>query len=88
MIAKAFNGDEAIQLFRELENKIDYILLDQRMPRKDGLEVLEEILRINPLAKVIFISADFSIREKVLKLGAISFFEKPINFSSILQILH
>ena len=57
------------------------------MPGKNGLEILKAILKKNPSAKVIFISADFTIKEKALDSGAISFLEKPIGFSKLLEII-
>ena len=47
--------------------------MDHRMPSKDGIEVTEEILSINPNTKIIFVSADYSIRDKALEVGAIDF---------------
>ncbi len=87
MVAKAYNGEEAIGIYSGLLTKIDFILLDQRMPGKNGLEILEAILKQKYSAKVIFISADITIKEKALASGAISFLEKPIGFSKLLEII-
>ena len=57
------------------------------MPLKDGLETTKEILSINPHCKIIFISADYSIRDKALEMGAIDFLEKPINFNSLYRLI-
>ena len=57
------------------------------MPVKNGLDTTIEILAINPDAKIIFISADYTVREKALKAGAIAFLEKPIDFNTLFNII-
>ena len=83
IIAKAFNGSEALELYKSSQNVPDIILMDHRMPLKDGLETTKEILAINPNCKIIFISADYTIRDKALEIGALDFLEKPIDFSTL-----
>ncbi|WP_455142686.1 response regulator [Candidatus Hodarchaeum mangrovi] len=80
VIAKAFDGEEAIQVFKNLlitSFYPDIILIDYRMPKKDGLEVTKELLSLKSDLKIIFVSADSSIKEKAFKAGIISFLEKP-----------
>ncbi len=87
IIAKAFNGDEALEIYKGLKKTPDIILMDHRMPSKNGLEVTEEILSINPNSKIIFISADYSVRDKALEFGAIDFLEKPVDFTTLFRII-
>lgn len=87
IVAKAFNGDEAIEIYKSLKNAPDIILMDHRMPSKDGVEVTEEILSINPNNKIIFVSADYTVRDKALEVGAIDFLEKPIDFNTLFRII-
>lgn len=87
IVAKAFNGEEALEIYKNLQNSPDIILLDHRMPSKDGLETTKEILSIDPHCKIIFISADYSVRDKALKVGAIDFLEKPIDFITLYRII-
>jgi len=84
IIAKAFNGQQAIEFFKSAENPPDIILMDHRMPIKDGLSATEEILIENSNVKVVFVSADFAVKETALKIGATYFLEKPIDFSKLL----
>ena len=55
------------------------VLLDVRMPIKDGLTVLSEALEINPRLYVVMMSGhgDIPMAVKALKLGALDFIEKP-----------
>ncbi|MFX1254569.1 MAG: response regulator transcription factor [Promethearchaeota archaeon] len=43
--------------------------MDYRMPHKNGLLVAREILRFNPNCKIVFISAESSIRTEALNMG-------------------
>lgn len=87
IVAKAFNGEEAINIYKNLQNAPDIILMDHRMPSKNGIEVTEEILTINPNCKIIFVSADYTVRDKALEVGAIDFLEKPIDFNTLFRII-
>ena len=48
------NGDDALELLRELS--YDLVLLDEQMPGRSGLEVLEVLRREDPLQPVVMIS--------------------------------
>lgn len=87
----AKNGEEAIAIFKNTEKKPDVIIMDHRMPVKNGLEATEEILKLDENIQVIFASADKSVREKALSMGVISFKDKPFTlqrlFSNIKKAL-
>ena len=55
------------------------VLLDVRMPEKDGLTVLSEALELNPNLYIIMMSGhgDIPMAVKALKKGAKDFIEKP-----------
>ena len=77
-IIKAYNGEEAMQKLEE--NEIHLIILDIMMPKKDGLEALEEI-RKNKTIPVILLSAKAEDYDKIggLNLGADDYITKPFN---------
>ncbi len=52
----AVDGIEGVRIFRERMNEIDLVLLDFIMPRMNGVEAFEELLRIRPDVKVILSS--------------------------------
>ena len=61
--------------------------MDYHMPYKNGIEATKAILELEKTAKIIIVSGDPSVREKVLASGAICFKVKPFNvFEMILQI--
>ncbi|MFX0081083.1 MAG: response regulator [Candidatus Hodarchaeota archaeon] len=81
--ARAFNGVEAINIFKNLQNKPDIVIMDHRMPLKNGLETTKELIKINPESKIIFVSADYTVRNEAFEVGAIDFLEKPIDFNTL-----
>ncbi len=87
VIADAYDGETAIKIFTELNPKPDVIILDHRMPNKDGLTCMKDLLAIDPNAKIVFISADANVREKALEEGAVSFGLKPVTIRHILELV-
>lgn len=83
VIGKAGNGSEAIAMFKSLQKKPDVILLDHRMPIKNGIDTLRELTRLNSHINVIFISADNSVKKQALSLGAKCFIEKPFSIEQL-----
>ena len=81
----ANNGEEAIKMFKSFLEKPDIILMDHRMPIKNGLETTKEILEIDEKTKIIFVSADNSIKEEALTMGAAEFLKKPFGFRKLLN---
>ncbi|NOS86228.1 MAG: sigma-54-dependent Fis family transcriptional regulator, partial [Ignavibacteria bacterium] len=78
-IEKAFNGPTGIEKFKEVNP--DIVLLDIRMPKMDGIEVLQEIRKIDQSSIIIMISGHGNIETAVqtTKLGAYDFIAKPFD---------
>ncbi len=84
-VVEAEDGHQAISIFKK--QFIPLVLLDHRMPGMTGDEVLKELKKINPLVKVIMITAYGAIDTavKVMKLGAFDFLEKPVDLNELLK---
>jgi len=78
-IIEGVNGEEGVLLYEE--HRPDIVFMDITMPVVDGLEALERILKINPDAIVVMVSADRqkSTQTKVLSLGARAVLSKPVD---------
>jgi len=90
VVADAYDGEEALRVYRTLVlsyKKPDVIIMDHRMPKKDGVETAVEILEINGSTKIIFASADETARERALEVGAVGFIKKPFEISEILNAI-
>jgi len=85
VIAKAGNGKEAVDIFKNLEKKPDIILMDHRMPIMDGISATKEILKINKDSKIIFASADQTVKDVALSVGACSFKIKPFTIKFLIE---
>jgi DNA-binding response OmpR family regulator len=86
-IDTAANGEEALAKLRGRE--FGLILLDIRMPRMDGMEVLRRVREIRPDIRIIMITAYGTIESAVeaLKLGAVDFLQKPFDPEEIRELV-
>ncbi len=76
----AIDGEDAIRVFNENKDKIQLIILDTIMPKKNGKEVYDEIKKVKPDIEVIFTSgyvADIVQEKGILEKG-LNFIPKPI----------
>jgi two-component system chemotaxis response regulator CheY len=87
VIAEAKNGEEAINLYHSFLKKPDIILMDHRMPVKNGIEASKQILKMNNKTKIIFTSADNSIKKEALSIGAKSFLDKPFGIEELINMI-
>ncbi len=77
IVGEGGSGEEAVALFKEL--RPDLMTLDIVMPGKDGIQALQEILLMDPNAKVVMLTA-IDQREylmKAIRLGAMDYIVKP-----------
>ena len=87
VIETAYNGQEAVDKFRKLKRKPDLIIMDHRMPIKNGVQATTEIRAADPSVKVLFISADASAEDKALAAGALAFLEKPFSMDTLFRTM-
>ena len=82
---EAADGEEALDIIEETVG-LDLILLDVKLPGRDGLEVLAEMQDKPYRPEVIMISGHGTIKTAVdaTKLGAFDFLEKPLHRERVL----
>ncbi len=85
VLDSAINGEEAVSKFRAVSEKPDIILMDHRMPLKNGIDASKEILLLDNKARIIFVSADGSVKEEALSIGATDFFNKPLDLFKLIK---
>ena len=84
-----FNGPlEAIQYF-EGSNQIDLCLCDLKMPKLNGLGVLQEVRKSRPTLPFVLMSAHASTEEigRAQELGATGFLSKPFTPEDLKQLV-
>lgn len=86
-VATAKNGEEGLALFQQ--KPFDVILLDIKLPKLNGLELLRKIKTISSSTEVIMITGYGDIQSAVnsLKLGARDYVTKPFKLDELLSIV-
>ena len=87
VVGEAENGKIAIKKFKEF--KPDLVLMDITMPEMDGIEALQEIMKIDSTAKVIMCSAmgQEKMVAAAIKGGAKDFVVKPFENERVIQAI-
>ena len=77
VVGAASNGVEAIELFRRTDP--DLVTMDLTMPQMDGIECIEQIVRLKPEVRILVISAlaDKATAVDAMEKGANGFLNKP-----------
>ena len=86
-VAGAADGNEAIQMVRD--NHFDIILMDIKLPGKDGFAAFQEIKGIDPDARVLFMTGfvlEDSIRQAI-EAGAYPVAYKPFDIEKVLALV-
>lgn len=84
VVGKCKNGKEGFDMYEQL--KPDVVFLDIMMPEYDGFYALKKIREINPNAKVIMVTADFTseTKKKLRELKPTDVIYKPYDVEKIL----
>ncbi len=82
----ASDGEDCI---KKLTADVNALLLDIKMPKKDGIEVLEYAKQKFPAMPVIMITAlhDVETAVKAIKMGAYDYLTKPLDFERLSTLL-
>ena len=86
-VARCSGGRAALDELRNLH--ADMALVDVRMPDVNGLEILAAIREHAPTCKVVLMTghADVDVAIQAIKLGALDFLGKPLDFNRLGRLL-
>lgn len=82
-VSSANSGTEGVELFQR--DAVDMLVTDYRMPDMNGLQVVREVQRINPITPVVVLTAysDTDDAVQVMKEGAFDYLSKPIDLDEL-----
>lgn len=83
----AATGAEGLAFLRT--SQVDLVLTDYRLPDMNGLDVLRDVAKVNPLVRVVVMTAFENAREavEILKAGADDYLIKPTQAADIAHVL-
>ena len=86
-VTTASNGLEALKILKA--DQMDIVVTDLKMPKLDGMGLLDEIIRDYPSIPVIIITAHGTIATAVdaLKKGAFDYITKPFEQDELKQVI-
>ena len=85
----ASSGEEALQTYGDHSGRIDCVLLDLGMPGMGGKGCLPQIIKLDPLAKVLIASGyiQYELTDELQSLGAAGMVAKPYRKVELLRKL-
>ena len=88
VVGEAMSGEEAISLYKQ--TMPDVVLMDILMPGMSGHEAAREIIRIDPDARIIAVTAfgREGLREECIDAGCIGFVSKPFDMDDLLDAIN
>lgn len=83
----ARDGDQALTDF-EVEN-YDAMIIDLKLPGRDGLDVLTEVKKRNPDARVVIVTAypSYETAVEAIRRGALDYLPKPFELERLMESL-
>jgi len=87
-VYEAADGVEGVKSYQKIQP--DLVTMDVNMPRADGIQALRAILKINPNAKVVMVTAieEKHVVQDAMNLGARDYVVKPFDRSNVPLVLN
>jgi len=82
------DSEAALKAIRE--NSFDIVITDLKMPKRDGIQITQEVKKISPETEVIIITGYASLGSAIeaLKSGVFDYIFKPFNLSEIVMTVN
>ena len=83
----ASDGEEALIRFQV--QPVDLVLLDIKLPKRDGLEVLRTLMAHQPPPRVLMLTAYHSVElaQRAIQAGALDYVTKPFARATLQQAI-
>jgi CheY-like chemotaxis protein len=87
------DGEDCLKTYNEYYtniksvNPFDIVIVDYRMPKRDGLNLAKQIRTINPEQRILFASAYLkeALLESLKELHGVEFIEKPFDLEDLIE---
>ncbi|WP_336056422.1 cell cycle histidine kinase CckA [Nitratireductor sp. CH_MIT9313-5] len=88
-VHEATSGTEALEIFHELDGKVDIVVSDVVMPEMDGPTLLTELLKLQPDIKFIFVSgyAEDAFAKNLPENAKFGFLPKPFSLKQLATVV-
>jgi two-component system chemotaxis response regulator CheY len=88
VVGEAENGEEAVKLYQE--TRPDLVTMDLAMPVLNGVDATREILKLDPEARVIVLSAMMqeNLVADAVMAGAKDYILKPFQTDEVMKVIH
>ena len=85
----AESGEKSLDLYKELGEEIDVVLLDLTLPQMTGKEVYDQLRTINPAVRIVLSTGydKSAINGFSTESGRTCFLQKPYSITQIEEIL-
>ena len=89
-VARAYNGDMAVDLFTKLQAPIDLLLTDVVMPGMSGPMLVDRLLAMQPSLPVLFMSGydDRQVVQRFVLNEGFALIPKPFTIETLSQKVH
>ena len=86
-VVTAGSGDEALRVLQR--QKVSVVLLDVRMPGKSGIDLVPQVLELEPSLAVLMLTAvnDATTAALCMQRGAMDYLTKPIDLSDLARAI-
>jgi two-component system, chemotaxis family, chemotaxis protein CheY len=85
VVGQTDDGNRVLDLYRRIHPEL--VLMDVQMPGMDGLTCTALLSAIDPLAKVVIVTAGRTTEREAREAGATGFVEKPFDLREIGRLL-
>ena len=88
-VHEAASGVEALQIYRELDGKIDVVVSDVVMPEMDGPTLLGELRKLDPDVRFVFVSgyAEDAFAKNLPADAKFGFLPKPFSLKQLATVV-
>jgi DNA-binding NtrC family response regulator len=86
-VETAGDGKEALSL--SVNKRFDLMITDIKMPEMDGMQLLDEIQKVNPGIRVIMVTAFGNVQTylEAMQLGAHEYINKPVKIQELKRVI-